>query len=256
MKSVLYLRRFIAVVCIHVLSLNVAWSQDTMIKEAETAYTREEYGKAIELYEEILKIHGASAEIHYNLGNAYFKADRVAPAVLNYERALVLDPGDGDIRFNLQMAKQKTVDKIEPLADFFLVKWFASIQNMIAVDTWAVLSIACFMLLIVGLLLFFFSRWARMKKAGFYLGVISLVFVIVANIFANNQKNEIVNRKSAIVFTPTVTVKSSPDMSGTDLFILHEGTKVSVKSTLGEWNEIELEDGNVGWMPKKDMEII
>lgn len=232
------------------------FAQDTAIKEAETAYSREDYNKAIELYEDILKANGASPEIYYNLGNAYYKADRIAPAILNYERALVLDPGDGDIRFNLQMAKQKTIDRIEPVGDFFLVKWFKTVQNMIAVDSWATFGIVCFLLLIVGLLLFFFSRGVGMKKAGFYLGMISLVLVVMANIFARNQKNEIVNRKHAIVFTPTVTVKSSPDASGTDLFILHEGTKVSIKSTLGEWNEIEQEDGNVGWMQKKDMEII
>lgn len=232
------------------------FAQDGMIKEAETAYTQENYNKAIELYEDILKNNGASAEIYYNLGNAYYKSNQIAPAILNYERALLLDPGDGDIRFNLQMAKEKTVDKIEPLGEFFLVKWIDSIQNMGSADSWAILAIISFLLLIFCLLLFFFSRWIRMKKVGFYLGIICLLIVIFANIFARNQKNEIVNRTHAIVFSPTVTVKSSPDISGTDLFILHEGTKVFLKSSLGDWKEIELEDGNVGWMPGKDIEII
>lgn len=95
-----------------------------------------------------------------------------------------------------------------------------------------------------------------MKKAGFYAALFFLAATLLANLFARNQKNELLNRTHAIVFSPTVTVKSSPDASGTDLFILHEGTKVSVKSTLKEWNEIELEDGNTGWMPRKDIEII
>ena len=101
-----------------------AFAQEATIKEAEVAYTKEDYGKAIELYEGLLKTHGESAEIYYNLGNAYYKENKIAPAILNYERALLLDPGDGDIRFNLQLARQKSVDKIEPVGDFFLHRWF------------------------------------------------------------------------------------------------------------------------------------
>ena len=88
------------------------------------------------------------------------------------------------------------------------------------------------------------------------MGLLFIVLVIIANVFASNQKEELMNRKQAIVFAPTVTIKSSPDASGTDLFILHEGTKVSIKSKLGEWSEIEVEDGNVGWIPSKDIEVI
>ncbi|MDR1200945.1 MAG: tetratricopeptide repeat protein [Tannerellaceae bacterium] len=233
-----------------------AFAQDGLIKEAETAYTQEDYNKAIELYEETLESNGASAEIYYNLGNAYYKANRIAPAILNYERALLLDPGDGDIRFNLQMAREKTVDKIEPLGEFFLVKWIHSLQNRGSADSWAMLGIVSFLLLIFCLLLFFFSRWIRMKKVGFYLGIVCLVVVVVANVFAKSQKDEITDHAYGIVFSPTVTVKSSPDASGTDLFILHEGTRAFIKSSLGNWKEIELEDGNVGWLPGKDIEII
>lgn len=233
-----------------------AYAQDTAIKEAEDAYAKEDYGKAIELYESILKSNGDSPEIYYNLGNAYYKAGKTASAILNYERALVLDPGDSDVRFNLQMARQKTVDKIEPVDGFFLSRWFESIQNMGAADSWAKMGIVAFILFIGCLILFFFSKWIRLKKIGFYVGLLLLFFVIMANIFARNQKNELVNRTHAIVFAPTVTIKSSPDASGTDLFILHEGTKVSVKSKLGEWSEIVLEDGSVGWLPTKDIETI
>jgi hypothetical protein len=232
------------------------FAQEEIIKEAEAAYIQEDYNKAIELYEKVLTNNGASAEIYYNLGNAYYKANKVAPTILNYERALLLDPGDADIRFNLQMARERTVEKIEPIGEFFLLKWFHAVQNMGSADSWALLGIVCFLLLIFCLLLFFFSRWIRMKKVGFYLGILCMIFVIFTNIFARNQKNEIVNHSHAIVFSPTITVKSSPDASGTDLFLLHEGTKVSIKSTLGEWKEIELEDGNIGWMPGKDVQII
>ena len=237
-------------------SVTSSFAQENVIKEAETAYTQENFPKAIELYEGILKTYGASAEIYYNLGNAYFKAGEVAPSILNYERALLIDPADGDIRFNLNIAKQKTVDRIEPIGQFFLVKWFEGVQNILSVNSWGAIGIVCFIALIGCLFLFFFSKWIRLKKIGFYVGLLMLFVVILSNVFASKQKHNLLNRNSAIVLSSTVTVKSSPDMSGTDLFVVHEGTKVFVRSTLGEWAEIELEDGHVGWMPSKDIEKI
>ena len=233
-----------------------AFAQETMLKEAESAYAQEDYAKAIELYESVLKNYGESAAVYYNLGNAYYKDGQIASAILNYERSLLLDPGDSDIRFNLEMARQRTVDKIEPIGDFFLVEWFNAVQNLGSVNSWARMGIFCFLLLIVCLVIFFFSRWIRLKKVGFYVGILMIVLIIFANIFASRQKDELVNRTHAIVFAPTVTVKSSPDASGTDLFVLHEGTNVTVKSTLSGWSEIVLDDGNVGWLPSSDIETI
>lgn len=255
MKTIYSVKKVWLFLLVHCL-IGTAYAQESIIKEAEAAYTQEDYNKAIELYESVLYQYGESAEIFYNLGNAYYKSGRVGPSILNYERALLLDPGDSDIRFNLQMAKEKAVDKIEPIGDFFLAKWFGGLQDMGAADSWALLGIVCFIFFIGCLLLFFFSRWLRVKKLGFYFGILFLIIVIFANVFAANQKKEVVHRTSGIVFSQTVTVKSSPDASGTDLFILHEGTKVFIKSTLGDWKEIEIEDGNRGWMPSKDIEII
>lgn len=233
-----------------------SFAETSSAKEAEVAFSKGQYSKAIELYGAILNEKGESAEIYYNLGNAYYRSSKIALAILNYERALLLDPGDSDIRFNLQMAKLKTVDKIEPIGEFFLISWFQSIQNMGAADSWAKLGITTFILFICCLILYFFSRWIRIKKIAFYIGVVLLVVVIFSNIFASNQNSKLINRNNAIIFVPTVTIKSSPDASGTDLFILHEGTKVSVKSTLGEWSEIELENGSIGWILSKSIESI
>ena len=248
--------RIIIGVILFSVSYLCVYAQDSVIKEAETAYAAEQYDKAIELYESILKSYGDSYELYYNLGNSYYKDGKIAHAILNYERALLIKPGDSDVRFNLELAKQQTVDKIEPIQEFFMIEWFRSVQNLIGVDSWANLGIVCFVLFIGCLVLFFFSKWMRIKKIGFYLGILFFVVVIFANIFAYNQKNELVNREGAIVFAPTVTVKSSPDNSGTDLFVLHEGTKVHVRGTIGDWVEIMFEDGNVGWINKKDITII
>lgn len=231
-------------------------AQESTLKEAEEAYAKEDYTQAIELYESVLKSYGESAMVYYNLGNAYYKAGKVAPAILNYERALLLNPGDSDTRFNLQVARQKTVDKIEPIGEFFLTRWIGTVEDVYSADGWAKWGVASFVLFIGCLVLFFFSKWIRLKKIGFFAGICFLLISLVANLFADSQQDKLLHRADAIVFASTVTVKSSPDASGTDLFILHEGTKVTIKSTLGEWSEIQLEDGNVGWMPSKEIEQI
>jgi tetratricopeptide (TPR) repeat protein len=236
-------------------SLNV-YAQEEQIKSAETAYAAEQYDKAIELYESLIKNYGDSFVIYYNLGNAYYKSGKTAFAILNYERALLINPGDKDARFNLEIAKQQTVEKIEPLQEFLLMRWLNSMQNMLGCDSWAVVGIVCFISCIICLVLYFFSKWMRLKKIGFYLSIILIIIVIFANVFAYKQKKERIDRKGAIVFAPTVTIKSTPDDSGTDLFVIHEGVKVYIRSSIGEWDEISLEDGNVGWIKKKDITVI
>ena len=231
-------------------------AQESTLKEAEEAYAKEDYTQAIELYESVLKSYGESSMVYYNLGNAYYKAGKVAPAILNYERALLLNPGDSDTRFNLQVARQKTVDKIEPIGEFFLTRWIGTVEDVYSADGWAKWGVASFLLFIGCLVLFFFSKWIRLKKIGFFAGICFLLISLVANLFADSQQDKLLHRADAIVFASTVTVKSSPDASGTDLFILHEGTKVTIKSTLGEWSEIQLEDGNVGWIPSREIQQI
>jgi len=233
-----------------------SFAAESLLQQAEQAYKTENYDQAVAMYDSILKIKGPSAEVYYNLGNAYYKLGKIAPSIINYERALRQDPGDSDIRFNLNMANQRTVDKIEPVGEFFLKTWSEALQNKGALDSWAKLGVVCFLLFLLCAALYVFTRKVRLKQIGFFVGVLCLHVVFIANIFASQQKKKIIDHKAAIIFAPTVTIKSTPDGSGTDLFVLHEGTKVSVKSTLGEWKEIELVDGNVGWIPSADIQAI
>ena len=227
-----------------------------MVTQANEAYEQEDFKKAIELYETALKEQGKSADLYYNLGNAYYKDNHYAEAILNYERALLLSPGDEDVRFNLDMAKSHITDKIEPVETFFLTMWFHSVRDSLSSNAWAVVGIVSFLLIIVCLFLYFFTRIVVLKKIGFFLGLILVLVTIIANNFAFSLKDKLTDREEAIIFAPTITVKSSPADSGTDLFILHEGTKVSVLSTVGEWSEIKLSDGNRGWMPTGKLRII
>lgn len=247
-KIVIYL------LCI-VAGLMATYGQESLTK-ANEAYAQEDYIKAIELYEQTAREHGVSSDLYYNLGNAYYKHNEFAKAILNYERALLLNPGNEDARFNLDMANTHIVDKIDPVGRFFLSVWIDSMRSYLSSNTWAVIGIIAFFLFIGGCYLYLFTRSVPLKKIGFFGGIVVLLIAIMANCFAwgLNEKKEI--RNEAIVFDATVSVKSSPAESGTDLFVLHEGTKVVVLSKVGEWSEVKISDGNRGWLPSAAIEII
>ena len=247
-KIVIYL------LCV-VAGLTAAYGQESLTR-ANEAYAQEDYIKAIELYEQTAREHGVSSDLYYNLGNAYYKHNEFAKAILNYERALLLNPGNEDARFNLDMANTHIVDKIDPVGRFFLSVWIDTMRSYLSSNTWAVIGIIAFFLFIGGCYLYLVTRSVPLKKIGFFGGIVLLLIAIMANCFAwgLNEKQEI--RNEAIVFDATVSVKSSPAESGTDLFVLHEGTKVVVLSKVGEWSEVKISDGNRGWLPSAAIEII
>lgn len=231
-------------------------SGDVMKSQGDSAYMKNDYTSAIQIYEALLA-KGEAADVYYNLGNSYYKAGDIAKAILNYERALLLQPGNGDIRANLEVARAKTVDKVEAVPEIFFVSWIKSLINCMSVDAWAIWGVVFFILLIVSLYFFIFSKQIALKKIGFIGSVLFLIFVVLANVFATQQKEGLLNRDSAIVMNPSVTVRSTPNESGMSLFILHEGSKVTIKdNSMKEWKEIRLEDGKVGWIPTAAIEII
>ena len=232
-------------------------SDDNVTKaQGDSAYMRNDYASAIQIYESLLT-KGEAAEIYYNLGNSYYKTDDIAKAILNYERALLLQPGNADVRANLEIARSKTIDKVVSVPDIFFVTWTKSLINCLSVDAWAKLGVAFFILLLVSLSLFFFSKQIVWKKSGFIAGIVFLIFVVLSNVFASEQKTELMNRNNAIILSPSVTVRSTPSESGTSLFVLHEGHKIEIKdNSMREWKEIRLEDGKVGWVPASAIEVI
>ena len=235
----------------------LAYGQETTKAQADSAYINNDYANAVYLYEDILANQGESADIYYNLGNSYYKMDNIAKAILNYEKALMLNPGNGDIRFNLELAQSKTVDKVTPMSEVFLITWMKSLTNTMSEQGWSKLAIASFILTLLGLVLYFFSKKIAMKKIGFISTLCLMLVCILANVFASSQKSKAQSHSSAIIMEPSVTVKSTPNEGGTELFILHEGRKVMIKdNTMREWKEIQLEDGNAGWVPASVIEII
>ena len=224
--------------------------------DADSAYVNGNYQEAIKGYEALLR-NGASAELYYNLGNAYYRTENITRAVLNFERALLLSPGDSDIRFNLQIARSKTIDKIVPESEMFFVTWYRSLVNMMSVDGWGRTALVSLALVIVLFLVYLFSARVWMQKVGFFGGGVLLVLFVISNIFAWQQRQNLLYRQGAIVIAPSVTVKSTPAQNGTDLFILHEGTKVIITDgSMKNWREVRLADGKKGWIESKKIEVI
>ena len=225
-------------------------------EQADSAYSQGHYQEAAAMYEELLK-SGPSAELYYNLGNAYYRQDNITRAVLNYERAQLFAPGDADIRFNLQMAQSKTTDKIVPESEMFFVTWYRSLVSMASTDAWAHLALIALAIAIALALLYLFASPVALRKVGFFGAMAMLVVFVLANVFAWQQKSELENRRGAIIMQGAVPVKSTPAADGTDLFILHEGTKVSVTdASMREWREIAVPDGKRGWVHASQIELI
>lgn len=225
-------------------------------QNADDEYAKGNYQQAIKDYQEILKA-GVSSEIYYNLGNAYYRTDNITQALLAYERALQLSPGDNDIRFNLQYARSKTIDKITPETEMFFVTWYHSLVNFTSVDRWANTAIVSIVMALLLILVFLFApqMWAR--KSGFYGSTVFLLLFAFANLFAFQQKHELETKQGAIVIAPTVNVKKTPAASGTDVFVIHEGTRVDITDRgMKQWRGVKLADGREGWLKTSQIEEI
>ena len=240
-----------------VLLLSVPMMAGAVTKtEADSTYAQEHYQKAAQQYEQLLK-KGVSAELYYNLGNCYYRMDNITLAVLNYERALLLSPGDKDIRFNLQMARSKTIDKIVPESEMFFVTWYRSLVNLMSVDAWARMALISLVAAIILALAYLFANPVWLRKLGFFGGLFFVIIFLMSNLFAWQQKKAFVYRSGAIIMRSAVNVKSTPSKNGTDLFILHEGTKVNITdATMRGWKKIRVADGKEGWLETKEIEII
>ena len=227
------------------------------LSDADSAYIQGDYLTAISIYESVIENQGVNATLYMNLGNCWLKRDEIAKAILYYERAYLIDPSDPDVRFNLELARTKTVDKVNPVNQLFIVVWFKKLLAVLDVNGWAVLTVILFALtvLLVGVLLF--SKKSGIRKISFSFSIFFLLLSILSFIFATTQMGNLKERDTAIIMSPSVTVKSTPTSAGTDLFIIHEGRKVKIlDSSMKEWVEIRLEDGNTGWIPVSVMEII
>jgi tetratricopeptide (TPR) repeat protein len=234
-------------------------SQDSSadkFKKGSEFYSTGEYEKALSEWMDIYNTGYRSANLDYNIGNVNFKLNNIPGAILFYERALLLKPADEDINYNLQIARTRVVDRFEEIPKLFFVKWYDFISLLLSSNRWARISIVSFILCLVLLSIYFYTSVYRYKVLGFWFAILLFIVSISSFSFTFRNKSLVFDSRTGIIFSPLVNGKSSPDDSGTDLFVLHEGTKVSIEDEVGQWFEIRLSDGNKGWVPANSLEIL
>ena len=220
---------------------------------ANAAYADGRYEEAAAMYQTLLD-EQPDATLYYNLGNSRFKQGELAQAILNYERALRLKPNYKDAQYNLAFAQSRITDNIVE-QDFFLSSWARTVRNNLSERTWWSTSIGLFICALIALLLFLLGRELWLRKTAFHVAWIALLFSLIAGLNAGSLRQRNTLRNEAIITQGVVNVKSSPDRSGTDLFTIHEGTKVTIRETLGEWVNVSV-GSNEGWMKAAHLERI
>ena len=226
---------------------------ETWFEQANAAYNAGSYDTAVTLYGKVQAEGLESVPLYYNMGNAYYKMRQYPMAIYCYEKALKLDPSNDDVKNNLAIANLAIVDKIEPVPESFIVKGWKGMRAWLSGDHWAWCSIVAFALLLACLYLFLRSRKIGMRKLGFFAGILFFLVFALSVVFAMQLKQSAERQDQAIVMTPTVMVKSSPSDTSVDLFVLHEGSKISILETVDGWSKIRIANGSVGWMKADDM---
>jgi tetratricopeptide (TPR) repeat protein len=235
---------------------STAQDASTLMTVGNNAYNEGLYDSAVNVYHQIESRELEAPALFYNLGNAYFKRGDIPSAILYYEKAKKLDPNNEDIDYNLSIANSMIVDKIERVPELVFKRWWNYFYNMFNADTWTLLSLASWFILIFFTGLFILTKRRSLRKLAFYMGVLFL-FTTVASFGLASQKYYYgKEHHQAIIFTPTITVKSSPTVSAVDLFVVHEGTKVSILDEVNDWIKIRIPDGSVGWLPAESIREI
>ena len=250
MKKILLFIFLTAAVALNAQSNGELWNK------GNDDYSMGQYQSALENYLKIEESGYESYKLYYNIGNAYFKLDQIGKAILYYEKALKLDPSGADAQNNLQIARLYTLDKIDQVPEFVLATWTKGVRNLLSSNAWGYVSLALFAVVLVLLLLFKFASTTGARKLSFVLACVVFLFSICALLFSVSLKRNATSEDSAIVMVPVSNIKSAPNSTGNNLFILHEGSKVQILEQAGKWCRVEIADGRQGWMQMGDVEVI
>lgn len=250
MKKILLIAFLFSFLC------SYADDNTALFEKANKAYASKYYKEACEDYLKIIDAGYESSELYYNLGNAYFKQSDFASALLYYEKARKLSPGDEDINFNIKVANTKIKDKIDEAQEFFLVSFFKTVASLFSFEGWAITAIVLLIITLSLTAIYLFSSVLRVRKLTFWLSGAFLLLCLSSFAITHYQYISTTGSSEAIVFTPSLTAKSSPDAGSTDLFVIHEGLKVRILSNEGEWSKIKLSNGSVGWVSTSSLKEI
>jgi len=229
---------------------------DSQLLEAQDLYANAKYDSAALIYQSIIDSGYQSPELYYNMGNAYFKLKEIPSAILYYEKALKLKPSDKNIQYNLKLCNAMIPDRIESVPKIFFIQWYESLYNYFPIDTWAKIGLGMFALFSLIMIFFFLSDSVLMKKLSFWFSAFFLILSLFSFFLTSQKYASFKNHDEAIVFTPSITIKSSPTKNSVDLFVIHEGTKVTILDKVGNWRKIKIENGSIGWMENQYLQII
>ncbi|WP_417443458.1 tetratricopeptide repeat protein [Joostella sp.] len=250
------LYKSIVLVLFLLISVSGLAQQESSFQEGNDFYHDGEYQEAIDAYLKAEKGNLHSVALYYNLANSYYKLNEIAPSIYYYEKALLLNPDDEDVKNNLKFAQQMTVDAIEVLPQVGIDKIFGKLINKFSYATWAILAIVFMVLFVLAFLLYYFANYHTKKRVFFAISIIFMIASIGSFVFAHSQYGAVNAKDPAIIFAKGTPVMSEPNMGSTEVFLLHEGTKVNVLDTVGEWKKIRLTDGKIGWLPSSEIKII
>jgi len=250
------MKRVILILLLGWMVSEVYATTDSLFMTANAQYQDGNYESALNTYREITGSGLESADLYYNMGNAAFRSNNIGYAILYYEKALKLDPTHENARHNLAFVSQYRVDAFEEVPELFIRTWTQALMNSLSEHSWSMLALIFFLLILASLLIYLFSRKLGIKKAGFIISLASLLLFAVTLSAALSLHRKIIRPDDAIIIAPSVTVRSSPSESGTELFILHEGTKVKINEEVSGWQNIRVVDGREGWITAGDFESI
>jgi tetratricopeptide (TPR) repeat protein len=242
--------KYLAILILFCFSQNVfSFDANKNMELGNKMYNEGLYDSALVYYQEIANNGLESAVLYYNMGNAYFKNNSLPSAILYFEKARKLAPNDEDVLYNLGIANTMIVDKIEKVPELFYKQWWNYFYNVFDANTWAVISIIFWIVLLIFVGVFILAQSRGIKKTSFYLGLLFLFLMVATFGLASQKYYYTKEQKEAIIFTPTVTAKSSPTQNAVDLFVVHEGTKITIMDEVQDWVKIKIPDGSIGWLP-------
>ena len=249
--------KYLAILFLVLLS-NMIEAQDYNAKlyQAEQLYSEMKYDSAALLYQAVIDSGYQSPELYYNLGNTYYKLQEIPTAILFYEKALKLNPNNENIEHNLNLCNSMIPDRIEEIPQLFFIRWYKGLYNYYPIDTWAYIGLGLFSLFAFLMLLYFLSGKMALRKIGFWGGIFVLLLSAFTFFLTSQKYSSFKEHKEAIIFTPSITIKSSPTKNSIDLFVIHEGTKVEILDQVGEWRKIKIQNGSIGWIESENLQII
>jgi tetratricopeptide (TPR) repeat protein len=246
------MKRAVLITCLSMLLGVLHANPDSLFQAGNSLYQEGKYEMALEKYGEIILLGYESADLYYNMGNAAYRSNSIGYAILYFEKTLKLDPNHEDAANNLEFASRYRVDTFEEVPELFIRTWIRSFFKILPERSWSILSLTLFILIISAILVYIFSRKLMLKKLGFFVALISVFLLLLSFTGALRSFRSITNPDSAIILSPSVVVRSSPSESGTELFILHEGTRVKINEGVTGWQNIRVIDGREGWITSDD----